>query len=607
MVPGVGAGQLAPTPPSQGGYTHRASRQKLARPESPNAQLESDLLFTLAVPYGSQSPCSFHPGDTMTHHRAPTDRAQRRIPWQKKLAATALAGALLVGTLAGSTATGAWFTSSRTVANNSAASSTLGGVTNFTAKKSASGVNLSWSSALQQPWATSNSITTEPVYTITRTRDGQTTTLSTNTTSNTYTDSYPPATRVRARSLAVGYDSAGYVRSDGTVWVWGYNRYGLGTGRTTANTPAKIVFDSGASADGISMYGNTGVVTLSDGKFYAWGLNANGDCDGYSSTSSYARQQFLPGNVTARDAVAAGTCTTIALDYDNTIWQRGGSANSGKFQASSRYYYAINLPGGRTVKQLTRAETVLASDGTVWSWGLNDKGQFGDGTTTASTTPVQAQLPSGVVISRLSADGRSVVAVTSTGTIYAWGDNTLGQLATGSVGGYVTTPRIMNLPGDHIWEDAQTTSLTTTIMAADDKSLWSVGKGSEGNLGYGGRTDSSSAFIRTGASTNATPKMIATGWNQNYFLDTSGNLWGWGKATDRTSSFFGNDDISSTYYLSPKVVQSPVDVISGSRSVYCDSGNLTLWEYCAPAGTTTYSITYAVKSWISPVAQAAAQ
>ncbi len=77
----------------------------------------------------------------------------------------------------------------------------------------------------------------------------------------------------------------------------------------------------------------------------------------------------------------------------------------------------------------------LASDGTVWAWGDNTYGQLGDGTYTFSSTPVQVVGIDGSGflndIVAISAGWNHNLAVSSEGNVFAWGTNEYGQLGDG--------------------------------------------------------------------------------------------------------------------------------------------------------------------------------
>jgi hypothetical protein len=68
----------------------------------------------------------------------------------------------------------------------------------------------------------------------------------------------------------------------------------------------------------------------------------------------------------------------------------------------------------------------LKSDGMVWSWGDNSRGQLGDDTTTDRPTPIQVSGLSGVTA--VAAGNHHTVALKSDGTVWAWGENSKGQL-----------------------------------------------------------------------------------------------------------------------------------------------------------------------------------
>jgi len=72
----------------------------------------------------------------------------------------------------------------------------------------------------------------------------------------------------------------------------------------------------------------------------------------------------------------------------------------------------------------------LTSTGTVYAWGRNAEGELGDATTTARTSPV---LVSGLTSVRSIAAGRNIsLAVKQDETTWDWGTGLLGQLGDGA-------------------------------------------------------------------------------------------------------------------------------------------------------------------------------
>jgi alpha-tubulin suppressor-like RCC1 family protein len=84
------------------------------------------------------------------------------------------------------------------------------------------------------------------------------------------------------------------------------------------------------------------------------------------------------------------------------------------------------LAAGQTLAGGNAHSVILASDGTVWTVGLNNQGQIGDNSTTTRKTPVQVSGLSGVVA--VAAGAYHTLALTDTGVLYVWGDNAYGQI-----------------------------------------------------------------------------------------------------------------------------------------------------------------------------------
>ena len=116
----------------------------------------------------------------------------------------------------------------------------------------------------------------------------------------------------------------------------------------------------------------------SDGHVYAWGDNSKGEL-GDGSTIN----KNTPVRITENDAIKGKTFIAVSAG--------------------------------------TKFSVALASDGSVYTWGDNERGSLGNGSITDSSVPVKANL--NVTITAISAGYSHAMALSSSGTIYTWGDN----------------------------------------------------------------------------------------------------------------------------------------------------------------------------------------
>ena len=77
----------------------------------------------------------------------------------------------------------------------------------------------------------------------------------------------------------------------------------------------------------------------------------------------------------------------------------------------------------------------LTSTGQVLAWGDNTFGELGNGTTTAGDFSVKVKLPKGTKVTAVSAGYDFSLALTSTGQVLAWGSNGGGELGNGTTTG----------------------------------------------------------------------------------------------------------------------------------------------------------------------------
>ena len=123
----------------------------------------------------------------------------------------------------------------------------------------------------------------------------------------------------------------------------------------------------------------------------------------------------------------------------------------------------------------------LDAQGRLWTWGANAEGQLGDGTTEAHAVPALAK--TSTRFSQIFAGKNFAVALTNDGEMFSWGANASGQLGDGT-----TNPRSEPAPtaGGERWSTVALNIQSETVLAlSEDNRLFSWGANPNGELGNG--------------------------------------------------------------------------------------------------------------------------
>ena len=156
----------------------------------------------------------------------------------------------------------------------------------------------------------------------------------------------------------------------------------------------------------------------------------------------------------------------------------------------------------------------------LYSWGQNTGGQLGLGNTTNYSSPKQVGVLATWKSNSLTGSG-SVAAIKTDGTLWAWGNNSYGELGTGNTTNYSSPKQVGALTN---W--SQTASGYGHVLAVKtDGTLWSWGWGNFGGLGLGNTTSYSSPK-QIGALTSWLK--VSAGYQSSLALKTNGTLWSWG-------------------------------------------------------------------------------
>lgn len=325
--------------------------------------------------------------------------------------------------------------------------------------------------------------------------------------------------------VATGDSHGIWLKTDGTVWVWGGNSQGqLGTGGDDESEPVQVPGLRGirdiAAGDFFS------AAVKDDGTLWTWGDNDDGQLGNGTQAPSSApvRVASLDGVV----AVSAGGRHVAALRSDGTVWEWG-------FDGTSR---PSNLP--KQVDGLTGVTAIAASDGhcvalksdgTVWVRGDHGAGDLGDGSYNYSWAPRQLLGLSNIVA--IGAGHQLTLAVKKDGTVWAEGYGAAGQMGNGAKENSTRPVMVSGLAGVR----AVAGGYMHALALKEDGTVWSWGYNHEHQLGNTRvDTEESAKPVRSGTLANVAA--IAASDGHSVALTGDGVAWGWG---DNQSGVLGVD------------------------------------------------------------------
>jgi alpha-tubulin suppressor-like RCC1 family protein len=398
-------------------------------------------------------------------------------------------------------------------------------------------------------------------------------TISGLTTGDAYT-----VTVAAVNSFGLGVSSAAsnsVTPVESQLWSWGSNTYGqLGLGFALLagrrSSPTQVGADTNWSGVSAGRVLNGHVLALKNtGTLWSWGYGGSGRL-GHNNTTSLSTPVQI-GSLTGWSQISAGGYWSMAIKTDGTLWSWGENSYYGRLglddtTARSSPVQVGGLTNWSKVAAGNFHTLAIKTDGTMWAWGSNTKGELGIGSAAGSGSNSRRRSPvqigSLTTWSQISAGVQFSMAIQTGGTLWAWGNPSGGRTGLGDLV-YRSSPTQVGALTN--WLNVVAGDLHCVAVKTDG-TLWTWGTGSQGRLGID-ETDNRSSPVQVGALTGWSSKLAAS-YQSTFAIKTDGTFWVWG------SSDQGQLGLNNTQ----------------NRSSPTQLGAATSWQQLTAGGKTTLAI-----------------
>jgi alpha-tubulin suppressor-like RCC1 family protein len=260
---------------------------------------------------------------------------------------------------------------------------------------------------------------------------------------------------------------------------------------------------------------------------------------------------------------------------------------------------AINLPEGFTDEIVAISAGMLhgaflTAEGEVYVWGDNNLGKLGQGDTSnyEVLTPVKVTGLDGVKIEQIYMANGASYAISDEGVLYAWGQNTNGQLGIGNLTNQGTPVAVAasSFGGEKVASIDWGTSYALVLTESGE--VYAMGSNVQGQLGPEGVQDDGS-FVRRSETPllvdiPGTVTKVIAGTNTSFAITEDGTVYGWGQSDygqlvkgDIVDGLITNADTENS--ATPTVIEglpdNVVDIHIGSRWVVALTADGQVWSW----------------------------
>lgn len=218
-----------------------------------------------------------------------------------------------------------------------------------------------------------------------------------------------------AVSVSLGFEAGAVITNDSSLFVWGYNLYGLGNGDSGPfKSPVKIM----DNVKKVKLGGDNGAVITNDDVLYIWGSNiwgqlGNGETtdnmkspvqvmdkvkdisfgDYYCAILSNSGDIYICGRIVTNKGVIGTASVPTKLEISQQAKEISCCGNTIYFIGEDNCLYEM-VKHNSPVKIMENVNCIssnvaITNDGCMYTWGSNEYGQLGNGTTEDSEEPIK--------------------------------------------------------------------------------------------------------------------------------------------------------------------------------------------------------------------------